>query len=463
MKTWVRKSISVGVMAAGGLLVTQAAAQADVISTGNFGIGNGTQVVAPITTVADICGNSIAAGGSVAFAACDGGASIDGDGGVGDVVSAGNFGIGNGTQIVTPVTTVLDVCGNSVAAVAGVAFAACDGGASIGGHEGDDWDGGGGGYYSAMADQEKSHTKGQWSQAATNIVSSGNYGILNGTQIYAPVTTAINICGNSIPLIGSVAFASCDGGANIESARTEGTNLISAGNYGIGNGTQVFAPVTTVLDICGNSVAAGLSAAFASCDGGASIGGGHDESLVFTGDNYGILNGTQVYAPVTTVADVCGNSVAAVLSTAFASCDGGASIGGGGHDGDGHDGDGHDGDYESARQTEALPVIGNLGQLPFVAGLPVVGSLGQSAAPQTPAMNLGDRAATAGTEGKKYGGHDHWNGGGTNLISSGNFGIANGTQVFAPITTVADVSGNAIAALGSVAFAGSNGGASINN
>ena len=45
MKTWVRKSISVGVMAAGGLLATQAAASADVITPATTASLNGTQVV----------------------------------------------------------------------------------------------------------------------------------------------------------------------------------------------------------------------------------------------------------------------------------------------------------------------------------------------------------------------------------------------------------------------------------
>jgi len=459
MKTWVRKSISVGVMAAGGLLVTQAAAQADVISNGNFGIGNGTQVITPVQTAVDVCGNSIPIAASVGFAACDGGANAGGESV--DMISAGNFGILNGTQVYAPVQTAVSACGNSIPILASVGFAACDGGANAGGTvEDDDDDNGGGGYYDEFAAVSEGKGKkgkhGDWADAATTIVSSGNYGILNGTQIYAPVQTAIDICGNSIPLLASVAFAACDGGANAggtveESARTEGkrgaegTFLYSGDNYGILNGTQVYAPVQTAVDICGNSIAAALSVAFAECDGGANAGGtvesarAEGTTLVST-DNYGILNGTQVYAPTQTAVDVSGNAIALLGSVAFAQSDGGANAGGT--------------VKESAKQ-EALPLVG---QLPVVAGLPVVGQLGQSAVPGTSDLLPGARSAAGQTEGKYKGGkHKH---DGTTLVSAGNYGLLNGTQVYAPVQTAVDVSGNAIALLGSVAFAQSDGGAS---
>jgi hypothetical protein len=47
------------------------------------------------------------------------------------------------------------------------------------------------------------------------VVSSGNAGIGNGLQVYAPVTTSVNVCGNSLSLGGSAAFASCHGGASV--------------------------------------------------------------------------------------------------------------------------------------------------------------------------------------------------------------------------------------------------------
>ncbi|WP_089255455.1 chaplin family protein [Asanoa hainanensis] len=480
-------------MAAGGLLITQAAASADVISNGNFGVGNGTQLYAPIQTVADICGNSIAGVGGAAFAQCDGGAAAV-NGGGSNFITSNNFGVGNGSQVITPVQTVLDVCGNAIGAAASAAFAACDGGALAvnGAGESDDNDGGYRKHHDAdealkMAEgKSKKHKKGRgaWDDQATNVISSGNYGVLNGTQVYAPIQTSINICGNAIPLVGAAAFASCDGGAAAvnESARAEGgdydgrghdgrghrgsrgdgggTLVFTGGNYGVGNGTQVFAPIQTVIDICGNGIAAAGGAAFAACDGGAAAvnESAREEANVISTGNYGVGNGTQAYAPVQTVLDVCGNGIAGAAAAAFAQCDGGAIA-----------------LNESARaegaRDEALPVLGSL---PVVAGLPVVGSLGQNTAPAAaPKMDTAPGARSGATEGddydndRRHGKHGKKNGhrgsvasnGGTNVITTGNYGVANGTQVYAPVQTVIDISGNAIAAAGGAAFAQSQGGA----
>jgi ChpA-C len=249
MKTWVRKSISVGVMAAGGLLATQAAASADVVTTNNYGALNGTQVVVPIQVPIDVCGNAIALIGG-AQAACDGGAIAVNESAhttEADIVSANNFGALNGTQVVAPIQVPINVCGNAVALIGG-AFASCDGGAAAinGGGSDDDRDPhhdgygyddrkghGGGDEFIAMAEGKykddnhgKKHGKGAFADGGgSNIVSSGNYGLLNGTQVVVPIQVPIDISGNAIGLIGG-AFASSTGGAaainGAESARVEG-------------------------------------------------------------------------------------------------------------------------------------------------------------------------------------------------------------------------------------------------
>ena len=129
MKTWVRKSLSVGVLAAGAVLFGQAAAHADASTSGNFGIGNGTQAIAPVQTIADVCGNAASAAGGVSFADCEGGASGMLGEGAGSLTTSDNYGIGNGTQVVAPIQTVADISGNAVSAAGGVAFADSTGGA----------------------------------------------------------------------------------------------------------------------------------------------------------------------------------------------------------------------------------------------------------------------------------------------------------------------------------------------
>src|SRR4029450_2337064 len=65
MKTWVRKTLSVGVLAAGALLLAPGAAHAGVSqdTSDNNGILNGTQLVAPVSVPVNIVGNAIGVAG----------------------------------------------------------------------------------------------------------------------------------------------------------------------------------------------------------------------------------------------------------------------------------------------------------------------------------------------------------------------------------------------------------------
>src|ERR671932_141733 len=61
MKSWVRKTLSVGVLAAGALLFGPGAAHADVRqnSYDNNGILNGAQFVAPVSVPVNVVGNAV--------------------------------------------------------------------------------------------------------------------------------------------------------------------------------------------------------------------------------------------------------------------------------------------------------------------------------------------------------------------------------------------------------------------
>jgi len=504
MKTWVRKSISVGVMAAGGLLATQAAAQADVVTTGNYGALNGTQVVVPIQIPIDVCGNSVALIGG-AQAACGGGAiaaNAESSRTEADIISAGNYGLLNGTQVYAPIQAPINVCGNAIALI-GAAQAACDGGAVAvnGGGENDDDDNDNDGYnrrhhgddeFTAMAEGKYKHGKKHGDRDGrdafeADIVSAGNYGLLNGTQIVVPIQVPINVAGNAIGIIGG-AFAQATGGAAAvnESARVEGydrgqdteANLISTNNFGALNGTQLYAPIQIPINVCGNAISL-IGGAFAQCGGGAfainesatTEGASREEANLISTNNFGLGNGTQLYAPIQVPINVCGNAIS-VIGLAQAACAGGAFAF-------------NESDSTEGARDEALPLVGSL---PVVSSLPVVGGLtggGQSAAPAAPKMDnaLGARGATEGDDydddddrghgkhgkkhGKKHGNNGNAaspsgavavNGGGTNMVSANNFGALNGTQVYAPIQVPVNVAGNAIGIIGG-AFAQSTGGA----
>lgn len=286
--------------------------------------------------------------------------------------------------------------------------------------------------------------------------------------------------------------------------------LVSSDNIGILNGTQVLLPVQAPIDICGNAVGV-LGTAAAGCAGGSAAtlnpewGWGHYQAV--SSGNIGIGNGTQIIAPIQVPVDVCGNAVG-VLGSAYAGCKGGTTA----TNGKGHKGKGHGPNCGCRKYTEStvaeslmpteglidgLPAVGNLlgGLTNNSAGLPLVGDLLGGLVSGSPTAAVGDvlgatpaaallpqseSVLESESAGPVYGGHGggtikpkpqpkpqskpqskpcgcpggHGQGGhgqGPILSSTGNVGILNGTQVYAPIQVPVNVSGNAVSVLGTAA------------
>ncbi|QKW33242.1 chaplin [Actinomadura sp. NAK00032] len=187
-------------------------------------------------------------------------------GGGGDMKTSGTFSIGGGNQVFAPITLPIDVCGNSIAIV-GLSRAQCKGGASVssGGHGhhgyrtaepawgGGGWDGGGG---------------------HGGMETSGNFSILGGNQVYAPITAPVSVCGNSVAIVG-ISEAQCKGGASVERGGKP-PKMRTSGNFSILGGNQVFAPITAPISVCGNSIAV-IGISQAQCKGGAFVGDGGEE------------------------------------------------------------------------------------------------------------------------------------------------------------------------------------------
>lgn len=210
--------------------------------------------------------------------------------------------------------------------------------------------------------------------ASPTMVSTDNVGVLNGSQALVPVQAPVNVCGNAAGVAGSGA-ASCEGGATALDPEwssghyaaghrrrpDHGPTMVSTDNVGIGNGTQLLAPIQVPVNVCGNAVAV-LGHARAGCEGGAEAGpppqkpyqpkpkprydddkkqyestpaaatapaevvavsSGDDPTLTSTG-HVGVLNGTQALIPVQLPINICGNAIG-VLGVAQAGCEGGAS------------------------------------------------------------------------------------------------------------------------------------------
>src|SRR3954453_3546588 len=172
MKTWVRKTLSVGVLAAGALLFAPGAAHADVRQTNgdNNGILNGTQLVTGVQVPVNVVGNSLGILGE-ANSFGSGANRIEGTR-VGQV-NGDNNGIANGTQAYLPVSVPLNIVGNS-AAVAGEANSTGAGANSV---------------HGGRRTESGHTTEGGWGGGQSN---GDNNGFLNGTQIYAPISVPIN-------------------------------------------------------------------------------------------------------------------------------------------------------------------------------------------------------------------------------------------------------------------------------
>jgi hypothetical protein len=147
MKSWVRKTLSVGVLAAGALLFAPGAAHADIHADthDNNGILNGTQVYAPINLPVNLAGNAVGllGEGNAAAQVVNESGHLPGAG----LDSHDNNGIANGTQIALPINAPVNVCGNALGILgAAQAQAACGNLVGGGGLQGDHGNQGGKGH-----------------------------------------------------------------------------------------------------------------------------------------------------------------------------------------------------------------------------------------------------------------------------------------------------------------------------
>jgi hypothetical protein len=226
MKTWVRKTLSVGVLAAGALLFAPGAAHADVdqSATDNNGVLNATQFVAPISVPVNVAGLGIGVAGEgtgAGSAANWTGGTESGSVGQG---SSDNNGALNGTQAYLPINVPITIAGAGI----GVLGEGVGSGAATSG--------------------------GSTESGAAGQGSSDNNGVANGTQVYAPVHVPVNLAGIGIGVAGEgTGSGAAIGGTG---SSTENTTQSSTDNNGAANGTQVVAPVDAPVNVCG--VGAGL-------------------------------------------------------------------------------------------------------------------------------------------------------------------------------------------------------------
>ncbi|SDL82620.1 Small secreted domain [Nonomuraea maritima] len=391
-------------------------------TSGNGSVLGGNQVNAPITAPVNLCGNAISLVGR-ADAGCKGGSSVrqSGSGGGSGNRTSGNGSVLGGNQVNAPITAPVNICGNAVA-IFGDATAGCKGGSSA--------------------------RQGGSGHSVGSNRTSGNGSVLGGNQVTAPITAPVNICGNTLALVGR-AFSGCTGGSSAGgggknhygspkhaprpgSRSGSGSGNDTDGRFGVGSGNQLIAPIVAPVNICGNAVGnatAGCTGEIKLQQSGNGVGGNRT-----TGQG-GVLSGNQTLAPIAAPVNICGNTLA-LVGRAFAGCKGGATVK--------QSGGGVGGNLTSGRGGV---LSGNQTLAPIAAPVNVCGN----------AAAVIGRAVANCTGGSSV--HQQGSGAGGNR-TSGRGGVLSGNQTLAPIAAPVNVCGNAAAVLGDAA-AGCLGGASV--
>ncbi|MCC9708624.1 chaplin [Streptomyces sp. MNU76] len=164
-------------------------------------------------------------------------------------------------------------------------------------------------------------------------------GVLSGNTVQAPVEAEVNVCGNTVNVVGLLNPAAgnkCSNGGGGKHARGDQGNGSSHGGSqarghasdspGVASGNVVQAPVHAPVNVCGNSVnvvGVGNTAVGNDCSGGSGGGGygddGHGPSYSggshadgHTGGSPGVASGNHIQVPVHVPVNVCGNSVSVV-------------------------------------------------------------------------------------------------------------------------------------------------------
>ncbi|WP_116245495.1 hypothetical protein [Nocardiopsis sp. FIRDI 009] len=356
MSKWAGTSAKAMLLAAGfvALGTGVAFADGDIATSGNGSIGGGNQLVVDGDVPINVCGNSIGAVLGVSGASCTGStaAVIEDDR---DIATSGNGSILGGNQAVVDGDIPVNVAGNAIGAVGGMAGAQATDANALVVHDAADGDGGG------------------------DIASSGNGSVLGGNQIVGDLDVPVNISGNAVGALGGVAGAAAtdtnaivhdvadgDGGGNgggyraHQSAPAEfGTmdlvgeaaenvqvlpdtsgvdagvlrqsapaerehmahsDIATSGNGSLVGGNQLVADLAVPINFSGNAIGAvGGVAGAAATDTGAVVHDGHD---VATSGNGSVLGGNQAVIDGDVPVNITGNAVGAVLGTAGASSTG---------------------------------------------------------------------------------------------------------------------------------------------
>ncbi len=274
MRKWASTSAKSVLLAAGfvALGTGVAFADSDVATSGNGSVLGGNQAVLNADVPVNLTGNAVGAVAGIAGASSTGSDAKVIDHHHNEVHTSGNGSILGGNQLVVDGDVPINVTGNAIGAVGGVAGAAATDADAIvrQSHEAPGVE-----HQSAplttadllseavgnaqILPDTSGIDAGVLRQSAPvrehqSIATSGNGSVLGGNQAVVDLDVPVNVAGNAIGAVGGVAGAAAtDSDAVVKEAHRD---IATSGNGSVLGGNQLVADADVPVNVAGNSVAA---------------------------------------------------------------------------------------------------------------------------------------------------------------------------------------------------------------
>lgn len=272
--------------------------------------------------------------------------------------------------------------------------------------------------------------------AAASADTTGNHSIAGGTQILAPVTAPASVHGNAVSVLGRSSTSSAAiGGAGQSPTTSRSAGATTSGTRGFASGMQVVSPVTVPVNLSGNaiSVLGSSSTSKASTNATRTSGTDAGRTAASTSGDGGAGSGTQVVAPVSAPLNVGGNAIS-VLGTSSTTSSGAGPNGSGGSRA-GVDPASTSGRHSVGSGTQALIPV----NAPVAADGNAIAVLGRSSSdPAGPGSGSSTGSGGAASSSDSTAG----------ATTSGDHGLASGTQILIPVYAPVSTGGNSVSLLG---------------
>lgn len=283
MRTFIKRAL-LGVLIGGGIAIAGTGMAQAAETDGEDGLLSGSQILPSIEVPITVGGNAISVLGD--SSSTDSATTAPGGTDAGSAPAAttdGDNGAASGTQALVSVVVPVTVGGNAV---------------SVAGD-------------SESTDAATAPTEPTGPEVAVNPQTSGEDGILGGTQALVDATVPVTVGGNAISVVGDSESTDADTTAPAGTGGTSEPGVPeTTGEDGILGGTQVIAPITAPVTAGGNAISVIGDSQSTDADTTAPTGSG--TSTPVTSGQDGILGGTQLALPLSVPVTLGGNAVSVI-------------------------------------------------------------------------------------------------------------------------------------------------------